>query len=253
MTPTRKSDQLHMTCLCICACGGAWIGGRIAGRVSSSRSTGTLWPFSPFASYSSPRMPLKLYVLPGSPKHDLPSLDPESIGKKDGYQSRLPPSTDHRNTPGGPACSSTVAASYLQLLRPGQWQFVHCTDPGQSPSGNEQLRKPARNGAEILARLLTCPCTTLSGSLPFLQLESGQCVAGSAILHNLQRTTSKKLDASAQSESVAFQALLDTTVLPLTLHSLYSVRNQTHSKRNAAYARRSVLTSLFPSGRPPFL
>jgi hypothetical protein len=53
----------------------------------------------------SPR--LELYALPGSTTHDLPTLDPESL----------------------------VAASYLQLLVPGQWTLVECSDPSQSPSG----------------------------------------------------------------------------------------------------------------------
>ncbi|ORY61908.1 hypothetical protein BCR35DRAFT_355142 [Leucosporidium creatinivorum] len=112
---------------------------------------------------------LHLYVLPGSATHDLPSLDPESL----------------------------VAASYLQLLRPGEWELVECSDQGLSPSG----------------------------SLPFLRLEDSVELAGSAILPHLIRSTKLKsqLNALQASESTAFQALLDTTVLPLVLHSLYSL------------------------------
>lgn len=50
---------------------------------------------------------MELYVLPGSAKYDLPSLD-------------------------GP---SLVAASYLQLVAPGKWTLIECTDASLSPNG----------------------------------------------------------------------------------------------------------------------
>ncbi|KAK4053097.1 hypothetical protein OIV83_001832 [Microbotryomycetes sp. JL201] len=113
---------------------------------------------------------LQLVSLPGSDTHDLPSLDPQCL----------------------------VAASYLQLFQPGQWDLVHSTDPGQSPSG----------------------------SLPILRLADGQELTGSAILAHLVRNSSPFSDTSdplQAAEAAAFHSLLDTTVLPLVLHSLYSL------------------------------
>lgn len=54
---------------------------------------------------------LRLYVLPGSAKYDLPSLDGASL----------------------------VCASYLQLLVPGQWELVESTEQSRSPNGKPQL------------------------------------------------------------------------------------------------------------------
>ena len=54
---------------------------------------------------------MELYVLPGSAKYDLPSLD-------------------------GP---SLVAASYLQLVAPGKWTLVECTDTSLSPNGKSPM------------------------------------------------------------------------------------------------------------------
>ncbi|GAA5927717.1 hypothetical protein JCM1841_006018 [Sporobolomyces salmonicolor] len=111
---------------------------------------------------------LQLHALAGSDTHDLPSLDPPSL----------------------------VAASYLQLLHPGDWDLVPCSDPALSPSG----------------------------SLPFLK-HGPDSFAGSAILHHLLQTSphAPALSPSQKSDAAAFHALLDTTVLPLVLHSLYSL------------------------------
>ncbi|BGP05873.1 hypothetical protein JCM10049v2_001689 [Rhodotorula toruloides] len=107
----------------------------------------------------------ELHCLPGSHTHDLASLDPHSL----------------------------VAASYLQLLCPGEWTLVHCSDPGLSPSG----------------------------SLPFLK-RGPDTFAGSAILAHLLQQNEQGSGAT-NGDAKAFQALLDTTVLPLVLHSLYSL------------------------------
>ncbi|GAA5890923.1 hypothetical protein JCM5296_001228 [Sporobolomyces johnsonii] len=111
---------------------------------------------------------LQLHALAGSDTHDLPSLDPPSL----------------------------VAASYLQLLHPGDWDLVPCSDPALSPSG----------------------------SLPFLK-HGPDSFAGSALLHHLLQTSphAPELSLTQKSDSAAFHALLDTTVLPLVLHSLYSL------------------------------
>ncbi|GAA6012510.1 hypothetical protein JCM11491_004356 [Sporobolomyces phaffii] len=111
---------------------------------------------------------LQLYALAGSNTHDLASLDPQSL----------------------------VAASYLQLLQPGEWDLIACSDPGMSPSG----------------------------SLPFLK-HGLDTFTGSAILHHLQQLdlAAGERPAGPKSDARAFQSLLDTTVLPLVLHSLYSL------------------------------
>ncbi|GAA6059531.1 hypothetical protein JCM10212_006029 [Sporobolomyces blumeae] len=111
---------------------------------------------------------LRLYALAGSDTHDLASLDPHSL----------------------------VAASYLQLLQPGEWDLVPCSDPALSPSG----------------------------SLPFLK-HGLETFTGSAILHHVLQLNPQalELDKTARSDSAAFRSLLDTTVLPLVLHSLYSL------------------------------
>jgi hypothetical protein len=54
-----------------------------------------------------PAATMELYALPGSITHDFPTLDPQSL----------------------------TAASYLQLLHPGEWALVECSDASQSPSG----------------------------------------------------------------------------------------------------------------------
>ncbi|BGP13679.1 hypothetical protein JCM10213v2_001614 [Rhodosporidiobolus nylandii] len=120
---------------------------------------------------------LELHALAGSDKHDLASLDPESL----------------------------VAASYLQLLHPGEWALVPCSDPGLSPSG----------------------------SLPFLK-HGTDTFAGSAILSRLLQTSASRVqwkDAKSEADAKAFQALLDATVLPLVLHSLYSLPQNWHFVR----------------------
>ncbi|KAK4332996.1 Tom37 domain-containing protein [Rhodotorula toruloides] len=105
----------------------------------------------------------ELHCLPGSHTHDLASLDPHSL------------------------------ASYLQLLCPGEWTIVDCSDPGLSPSG----------------------------SLPFLK-RGPDTFAGSAILAHLLQANEQG-NGAVTGDAKAFQALLDTTVLPLVLHSLYSL------------------------------
>ncbi|GAA5830247.1 hypothetical protein JCM3766R1_002839 [Sporobolomyces carnicolor] len=111
---------------------------------------------------------LELHALAGSETHDLASLDPQSL----------------------------VAAAYLQLLQPGEWDLVPCSDPAKSPSG----------------------------SLPFLR-HGLDTFTGSAILHHLQQIAPVENDArrATNSDARAFQSLLETTVLPLVLHSLYSL------------------------------
>ncbi|GAA5911151.1 uncharacterized protein JCM6883_004288 [Sporobolomyces salmoneus] len=112
---------------------------------------------------------LQLYALAGSDTHDIVSLDPQSL----------------------------VAASYLQLLQPGEWDLITCSDPGMSPSG----------------------------SLPFLK-HGLETYTGSAILHHLEQLSQSEEGsrrAVPKSDARAFQSLLDTTVLPLVLHSLYSL------------------------------
>ncbi|GAA6047666.1 hypothetical protein JCM3770_001616 [Rhodotorula araucariae] len=111
---------------------------------------------------------LELHAVPGSGKHDLASLDPQSL----------------------------VAASYLQLLHPGAWTLVPCSDPTASPSG----------------------------ALPFLKTGT-DTVTGSAILAHLVQTSPNPpaLSPSQESDAQAFAALLDSTLLPLVLHSLYSL------------------------------
>lgn len=109
----------------------------------------------------------ELHVLPGSRTHDLASLDPDSL----------------------------VAASYLQLLRPGLYTLVHSPDL----------------------------------DLPSLR-HASQRVPASAILHHLESVTDTPANAnspppasSAAADAKAYHALLDQTVLPLVLHSLYSL------------------------------
>ncbi|GAA5932906.1 uncharacterized protein JCM15063_002239 [Sporobolomyces koalae] len=127
---------------------------------------------------------LQLYALAGSKKHDLASLDPHSL----------------------------VAASYLQLLQPGEWDLVQCSDPGMSPSG----------------------------SLPFLK-HGLDTFTGSAILHYLAQLDPSPV-ASTTADSRAFHALLDTTVLPLVLHSLYSL------PQNWSFVRQLLIPHLpFPA------
>lgn len=109
---------------------------------------------------------IELHALPGSRTHDLASLDPDSL----------------------------VAASYLQLLTPGQWTLVHSHEP----------------------------------DLPALK-HANQRIPSSAILHHLQAiaqppsTPANPANAAAAADAKAFHALLDQTVLPLVLHSLYSL------------------------------
>ncbi|KAK4058677.1 hypothetical protein OIO90_000121 [Microbotryomycetes sp. JL221] len=116
----------------------------------------------------------------------------------------LPGSVTHDLPSLDPQC--LVVASYLQLLQPGGWDLVYTTDPGTSPSG----------------------------SLPFLRLADGQELTGTAILTHLVRTSnynnnesgaasSSSVDSLQQAEATAFHSLLDTTVLPLVLHSLFSL------------------------------
>ncbi|KWU44895.1 hypothetical protein RHOSPDRAFT_33433 [Rhodotorula sp. JG-1b] len=105
---------------------------------------------------------IELHALPGSRTHDLASLDPDSL----------------------------VAASYLQLLTPGQWTLVHSHET----------------------------------DLPALK-HANQRIPSSAILHHLESIAQQpsSTPAAAAADAKAFHALLDQTVLPLVLHSLYSL------------------------------
>ncbi|GAA5973236.1 hypothetical protein JCM8115_005411 [Rhodotorula mucilaginosa] len=106
---------------------------------------------------------IELHALPGSRTHDLASLDPDSL----------------------------VAASYLQLLTPGQWTLVPSHD----------------------------------SDLPALK-HASQRIPSSAILHHLEsiaQPSATLANAAAAADARAFHALLDQTVLPLVLHSLYSL------------------------------
>ncbi|GAA5922604.1 hypothetical protein JCM3775_005790 [Rhodotorula graminis] len=127
---------------------------------------------------------LQLHALPGSSKHDLASLDPDSL----------------------------VAASYLQLLHPGEWALVSTPDPGSSSSP----------------------------SAPVLHSHNDTWT-GSAILHHLVQTSSSppNLDPRHEADARAFHALLDHNLLPLVLHSLYSL------PQNWAFVR-SLLLPSFP-------
>ncbi|SCV66980.1 BQ2448_5626 [Microbotryum intermedium] len=130
---------------------------------------------------------LQLYVWPGSTNHDLPSLDAQCF----------------------------VAASYLQLLRPGEWELIETTDPGVSPTPRLQE--------------LTSPLDD-PGQLPLLK-DHTQTFVSSSILRHLLQTSSivDSSDAVQRSEGRAFEAYLDTTVLPLVLHSLYSLPKNWHA------------------------
>ncbi|TNY21583.1 hypothetical protein DMC30DRAFT_415861, partial [Rhodotorula diobovata] len=134
---------------------------------------------------------LQLHALPGSPKHDLASLDPDSL----------------------------VAASYLQLLHPGNWALVSTPDPGSSSSPSQPVLHSVNSG--------------------------GDTWTGSAILHHLVETTPLQLphlDPNARADARALHALLDASLLPLVLHSLYSLPH------NWAFVRSLLVPSLpFPT------
>lgn len=119
---------------------------------------------------------MELYAVPGSDKHDLASLDPDSL----------------------------VAASYLQLLCPQQWTLVHSADD----------------------------------ALPQLK-HHGQHIHSTAILHHLESTSASSEPTAAHPDAKAFHALLDSTLLPLVLHSLYSL------PQNWAFVR-SLLAPALP-------
>ncbi|GAA6029444.1 hypothetical protein JCM8097_003682 [Rhodosporidiobolus ruineniae] len=138
---------------------------------------------------------LELYAVAGSATHDLASLDPSSL----------------------------VAASYLQLLHPGEWTLVPCSDPARSPSG----------------------------SLPFLK-HGVETYAGSDILSYLVQTSASKpqwRDDRSEADARAFQALLDTTVLPLVLHSLYSLPQNWIFTRNLLVPSLAFPTNFYRPGQ----
>ncbi|GAA5861733.1 hypothetical protein JCM8547_000718 [Rhodosporidiobolus lusitaniae] len=134
---------------------------------------------------------LELHALAGSPTHDLPTLDPESL----------------------------VAASYLQLLHPGEWTLVPCSDPSRSPSGSFPVLK---HGADEFT--------------------------GSGILNHLLQTSQSSQQVKASDEK-AFQALLDRTVLPLVLHSLYSLPNNWHFTRSLLVPSLPFPTNFYRPGQ----
>lgn len=116
------------------------------------------------AQYAQAGMAMELLAVPGSQKHDLASLDPDSL----------------------------VAASYLQLLSPGDYSLEYSSDR----------------------------------DLPALK-HRGELIPAPAILHRLEASasasSSSSTGASRQADAKAFHALLDSTLLPLVLHSLYSL------------------------------
>ncbi|KAK4697531.1 sorting and assembly machinery component 37, partial [Phenoliferia sp. Uapishka_3] len=128
---------------------------------------------------------LELHVVRlASEKYDLLSLDPESL----------------------------VAASFLQLLKPGEWQVV----PGDA------FLSP-------------------DGELPYLK-DGSERFTSSNILPHLLRSSSSKLSRVDLAQSRALHSLLDTTLLPLVLHSLYSLPT------NWTFIRPLVASALpFPS------
>ncbi|GAA5978346.1 hypothetical protein JCM10908_004323 [Rhodotorula pacifica] len=85
---------------------------------------------------------------------------------------------------------SLVAACYLQLLQPGNYTLVHSPDH----------------------------------QLPYLK-HGSQRIPASAILHHLESLALAPSASSktARADAKAYHALLDQTVLPLVLHSLYSL------------------------------
>lgn len=82
-------------------------------------------------------------------------------------------------------------------------------------------------------RLLAFKATAngIAGSLPYVK-DGVDSYAESAILPHLLRSSHTPLSPLQLSESAAFHALLNTTVLPLTLHSLYSVRRHLSPSRS---------------------
>ncbi|GAA5967963.1 hypothetical protein JCM11641_003682 [Rhodosporidiobolus odoratus] len=107
---------------------------------------------------------------------------------------------------------SLVIASYLQLLHPGEWTLVSSSESADS--------------------------------LPFLK-HGSETLSGSAILSHLLQTSSTPItwkDPNSEADAKAFQALLSTTVLPLVLHSLYSL------PQNWLFTRSLLVPSLpFPT------
>ncbi|KAL8278402.1 hypothetical protein RQP46_009092 [Phenoliferia psychrophenolica] len=108
---------------------------------------------------------LHVHFIRAASQYDLLSLDPESL----------------------------VAASYLQLLKAGEWHIVP-SDPSSSPDGE----------------------------LPFIK-DGLERYSASSILPHLLRSAPLKLSRADIADGRAFHSLLDTTLLPLTLHSLYSL------------------------------
>lgn len=127
---------------------------------------------------------LELFVLPGSNKYDLPSLDGASL----------------------------VSASYVQLATEGDFVLRECTDSSQSPNG--QPCQPVRQATAGLTDSFP------TGALPFLK-DGDLLIGEQQILGHLASRTKRPLAKS--SGDIAFHALIDSQLLPLVLHSLYSV------------------------------
>ncbi|KAM0752351.1 hypothetical protein T439DRAFT_324425 [Meredithblackwellia eburnea MCA 4105] len=107
---------------------------------------------------------------------------------------------------------SLVAASYLQLLRPSEWTIV-ASDPSLSPNG----------------------------ALPYLK-DGLDRYSASSILPHLLRTSPSTLSPKTEAEARAFHAFLDTNLLPLTLHTFFSL------PQNWTFVRPLIAESLpFPS------
>lgn len=105
---------------------------------------------------------------------------------------------------------SLVAASYCQLLIPDEWQLFESIDPAASPSGQ----------------------------LPYL-VHDEHVYAGAAILQHL---VSLQPSTTSTPEAAAFRALLDQDILPLVLHSLFSL------PKNYTFIRTLLCASLpFPT------
>ncbi|SCZ95834.1 BZ3500_MvSof-1268-A1-R1_Chr8-1g09828 [Microbotryum saponariae] len=87
--------------------------------------------------------------------------------------------------------------------KPGEWEMIKTTDPGVSPTRQ----------------------------LPLLK-DHHQTFVSSSILRHLLQSSSSLVDSTEavqRSEGKAFEAYLDTTVLPLVLHSLYSLPKNWHA------------------------
>lgn len=157
---------------------------------------------------------LQLYVYPGAAGIDIASLDPESLSElhllKNGHISSIVDNFD----------TFAVAASYLQLLRPAEWELVFCSEAGSSPDGQ----------------------------LPYLR-DGVDLYSSSAILPYLQRTTRQDfLTPLQRAESTAFHAYITANLLPLTQHSLFSVSSRQKNNKPSEQFTHFVSDSSQPTG-----